>query len=414
MTELYPVLDGSGRLQGAAGSGGDAFRYCSFRGGCRYYLWMTPFEAWDVTGLLSRRGTLELEGPGGRGFAPLASWVASPPYVHAYAVSSLDDYVDYLRRVVGRELRGRRVLLGFSGGKDSVAALAVLLRLAEYVPIKLHVMYIHIPFLESERSVRFVETVARRLSIEIDIVEAPRREMKTLMKWRGLPRRGYRYCTVYKAKPMRILRKEDPRLVEVIGDRLTESPKRFARLSKALAARVLLAGRKFRPTYLFTLLDVVKLVRNLGLVHPDYLDGLPRVACSLCPYKSLYEFAWDRAPLEDPELVEKVLKKEWSKWYSWIPFETFLEQRLWRFSHALAKPLLYLKQLLLDKGPLPGVSAASAAAVVKRLWEGPLPEAPVLRSPWLAGELALRAARRRLAIALPSPAEEEEPGGGQG
>jgi len=393
------------------GTGGDATKLCTVDGNCRYYLWMTALEAWDVTGLLGPRGTLELRGPGGRGFAPVASWVLSAPYVHARSVGDIEEYAAYLARLVGRELRGRRVLLGFSGGKDSVAALLVLLALRDRVGFRLHVLYVHIPFLEHERNIDFVNRVATKLGVDIDIVEAPRRDMKTLLKWKGMPRRGYRFCTVYKAKPMRRLRKEDPRLVEVIGDRLTESPKRFEKLSKAAAARAVLVGRKFRPTYLFTLLDVVTAVRRAGLVHPDYLAGLPRVACSLCPYRALYEFSVDPAAheLEGMELVSRVLEKMWTKWYSWTSFEVFREQRLWRFSALAAKPLLYLKQLLVEKQPKAGaVTARSVAEAYRKIWTGPLPRAPLLRSPWLAGEIALRASAHRLPVALPREEEIEE------
>ncbi|NOZ88861.1 MAG: phosphoadenosine phosphosulfate reductase family protein [Crenarchaeota archaeon] len=401
MTELYPLLDGSGRLRGVIGTGGDATKVCSLEGGCRYYLWMTVAEAWDVTGMLDRRGALRLKGEGGLGFAPVASWVLSPPYVHARAVGDLDEYARWLARLVGRELRGRRVLLGFSGGKDSVAALLTLLKLQEYVSFRLHVVYIHIPFLEAPRNIEFVERVASKTGVEIEILSAPRRDMKTLLKWKGMPRRGYRYCTVYKAKPMRRMRKEDPRLVEVIGDRLTESPKRFERLSKAAAARVVLAGRKFRPTYLFTLLDVVSIVRRSGLIHPDYLEGLPRVACSLCPYKALYEF-YTLPALEDEALIEKVLEKMWRKWYQWTSLEVFREQRLWRFSALAAKPLLYAKQLLAARGQQPsgGLQAWSVVEAYRRVWTGPEPRAPVAEEPWAIGEAAARAYRRGLPLAL--------------
>jgi len=410
VTELYPLLSEKGELRGVVGTGGDATKLCTLDGKCSFFLWMTPFEAWNVSSLMGRRGVVQVEGPRGRGFAPLASWVLAPPYVHARSIRSIDEYASYLARLVGRDLRGKRVLLGFSGGKDSVAALLVLLALRELINFKLHVLYVHIPFLEPEHNVDFVQHVSARLGVDIDIVEAPRREMKTLLKWKGMPRRGYRFCTVYKAKPMRRLRKEDPNLVEVIGDRLTESPKRFMRLSKAAAARTVLVGRKFRPTYLFTLLDVVSIVREAGLVHPDYLKGLPRVACTLCPYRALYEFGVDPDAdmLEASSLTALVYEKMWRKWYGWTSFEVFRQQRLWRFSALVAKPLLYLKQLLAGEGyAASAVSARSVAEAYRRLWIGQLPGAPLLRNPWLAGEVAIRASRQRLPVALPREDEVE-------
>ena len=399
MTELYPLVEG-GRVVGVIGSGGDATKVC--RGGeCRFYLWMSVNEAYDVTGMLDRTGRLRVRVEGGEAVIPVGSWLLSPPYVHARAVPDVDEYARFLARAVGRELRGRRVLLGFSGGKDSMAALLVLLKLLEYVDFKLHILYVHIPFLEAPRSVEFVERVSSRLGVEIDVRVAPRREMKSLLKWKGLPRRGYRYCTVYKAKPMRQLRKEDPRLIEVIGDRLTESPKRMERLSKAAAYRVVLVGRKFRPTFFFTLLDVVDIVKRSGLIHPDYLDGLPRVACAICPYKSLHEFR-RLPPLEDEELIRRVMEKTWRKWYSWTSFEQFEKHHLWRYPYRVAQTLLKAKLALESSGSEAGrLQAVWVEEAYRRIWVEPTPKAPELEDPWRAAELAVAAWRRRRLLVAP-------------
>ncbi len=393
------MLDGSGRLRGVIGSGGDATKICGIGGVCRYYLWVSVEKAVDVTDMLERGRVLRVWTRKGVGVAQVASWTASAPYVHARVVADLDEYARWLARQVGRELRGKTVLLGFSGGKDSVAALLVLLALQEYVPFRLHVMFVHIPFLESPRSIEFVEKIASKLGVEIDVRTAPRRDMKSLLKWKGMPRRGYRYCTVYKAKPMREVRKSDPRVVEVVADRLTESPKRFERLYKAAASHVLLAGRKFRPTYLLTLLDIVHIVRKAGLVHPDYLDGKPRVACSLCPYEALYEFR--RIPeLEDPGLIEKVLEKMWRKWYSWASYEVFREQHLWRYPAAIARPLLVAKEYAEAASPIE-LWAEQVEEIYRRVWVGPEPKAPILDNPWKAAELAIRAWKKGLPVAVP-------------
>jgi 3'-phosphoadenosine 5'-phosphosulfate sulfotransferase (PAPS reductase)/FAD synthetase len=400
LTELYPLIIG-GRVVGVIGSGGDATKVC-YDDNCKYYLWMSSEVAYEVTSLLDKSARIEVKESNVEGFIPLGSWLLSPPYVHARAVPDVDEYARMLAKTVGRDLQGRRVLLGFSGGKDSMAALLVLLKLLEYVDFKLHVMYVHIPFLESPRSVEFVERVASKLGIDIDIRTAPRREMKSLLKWKGLPRRGYRYCTVYKAKPMRQLRKEDPRLIEVIGDRLTESPKRMERLSKAAAYRVVLVGRKFRPTFFFTLLDVVDIVKKSGLIHPDYLDGLPRVACTICPYKSLHEFH-KLPPLEDEELIEKVMEKTWKKWYSWTSFELFKQHHLWRYPTRLAKAILNAKLAIKPyTSTFEELDADWVEEAYKRIWVEPTPKAPELEDPWKAAELAIRAWRKKRQFIIPS------------
>ncbi len=387
MTELYPLLRGRSEVKGVLGSGGDATKICDVNG-CRYYLWMNKLEAWDVTSHLDR-GALVLEGERGKGFAPVRSWTASPPYVHARVVSEVDEYARWLHRQVGSSLRGKTVLLGFSGGKDSVATLLILLALRERINFKLRVMYVYMPYIESPRNIEFVERVSAKLDVKIEVVEAPRRTLKTILKWKGMPRRGYRFCTAYKAMPMKKVRRADKSVIEVVGDRLTESPKRLQRLSKAAAHRVILVGRTFRPTYILTLADVVNITRRSGLVHPDYLKGLPRVACTLCPFKTLYEFN-NLDPLEDNDLIERILHKMWSKWYNWTSYEVFREQHLWRFSAIAAKPLLYAKQLLASRGGERAVSARSVAEAYKQVWLQGI-DAPLLNDPWEAAEITLSA-----------------------
>lgn len=387
MTELYPLLGGRDGVRGVIGSGGDATKVCTINE-CRYYLWMNRLEAWNVTSYISR-GALVLEGEKGKGFAPIRSWTTSPPYVHARTVSEVDEYARWLHRQVGNALRGKTVLLGFSGGKDSVATLLILLALRERIGFRLRVMYVYMPYIESPRNIEFVEKVSSKLDVNIEIVEAARRTLKTMLKWRGMPRRGYRFCTAYKAIPMKKARRSDESIIEVVGDRLTESPKRLKRLSKAAAYRVILVGRTFRPTYILTLADVVNITRRSGLIHPDYLKGLPRVACTLCPFKTLYEFN-NLDPLEDNELIDRVLHKMWSKWYTWTSYNVFREQHLWRFSAIAAKPLLYAKQLLAHKGAEGAVSARSVAEAYRQVWLQGI-DAPLLSDPWQAAEITLSA-----------------------
>ncbi len=399
MTELYPLLSSS-QLVGAIGSGGDATKQCSTGGSCRYFYWLSTGLAVDASSVVDEKGRLWTPS----GAVPLKGWTLSPAYLHARTVLDLDEYVESIARSVGRLVRGRRVVLGFSGGKDSLAALLVLLKLQEHVSFRLHPVYVHIPFLESPRSARFVERVSRRLGVWIDFYEAPRREMKSLLKWKGLPRRGYRWCTVYKAKPMRRLRKEDRRSLEVVADRLTESPKRLLRLGKAALARLIVVGRVFRPTYTFTLLDTVRIVRDSGLVHPDYLEGVPRVACHICPYKALHEYE-ELPPLEDPGLVEEAMKRTWAKWYYWVSFYEFREQHLWRFDSRTARAVYAARKQLSEKG-LPGSVATSTwvREAYRSVWLSDI-KAPHV-DPWEAARLVLQAWRERKSIVIPAGSGE--------
>ncbi len=384
MTELYPVVS-KGAVTALQGGAAEALvRYDPETLQPRVYFWLEPGRGVDITGFLDERGHARI----GDVALPVRLWLLSAPYIHGYTVESADEQAERLARLVGRELRGRRVVLGYSGGKDSTAALLVLLGLQERVGFRLDVMYIHIPYIESPRNVRFVEEVAKRLSIDIEIVEAPRKKFRSYLLWRGLPRRGDRWCTFFKVKPMREYKKRHRGALEVVADRLTEAPKRLEKLAGPASRHEYLSGRKFRPTYLMTLLDVVRIVRDSGLVHPAYLDGLPRVACHLCPFKSLHEFTVTEE-LEDPGLIEAVLKKEHRKWYSEIPYEEFVRHHLWRYPRREALLVYRVKKLLeklAERGELEEIRAEEANAGYRSVWVEPLPEAPRLNPPDVAAK----------------------------
>ncbi len=384
MTELYPVVRG-GRVEALQGGAAEAtVLYDPETLEPRVYFWLSPRRAVEVTRFLDERGNLRV----GEVTLPVRLWLVSAPYIHAYTVEDAEEQAERLARLVGRDLRGRRVVLGFSGGKDSLAALLVLLRLRERIPFRLDVMYIHVPYLESPRNTRFVEEVSRRLGVDIEIVEPPRKKMRSYLLWRGLPRRGDRWCTFFKVKPMREYKKRHRGALEVVADRLTEAPKRLEKLAAPASRHEYISGRKFRPTYLLTLLDVVRIVRRAGLIHPAYLDGLPRVACTLCPFKALHEFTVVEE-LEDPGFIEAVLRKEHRKWYQEIPFEDFVEQRLWRYPRREALQVYRAKKLLeelAEREGLPEMSAEEAAANYRSVWVEPLPEAPRLNPPDVAAK----------------------------
>ena len=384
MTELYPVVK-DGRVERLQGGAAEAtVWYTLGHETLRALFWLEPETGVDVTRLLDERGDLHV----GELRLPYRLWTLSVPYIHGYTFERLEEHVERLARLVGRELRGRRVVLGYSGGKDSTAALLVLLALQERVSFKLDVMYIHIPFIESPRNVRFVEEVARKLGVDIEIVEAPRKKFRSYLLWRGLPRRGDRWCTFFKVKPMREYKKRHRGALEVVADRLTEAPKRLEKLAAPASRHEYLSGRKFRPTYLMTLLDVVRVVREAGLVHPAYLDGLPRVACTLCPFKSLHEFTVEEE-LEDPGLIETVLRKEHRKWYQEIPYEDFVRHHLWRYPRREALQVYQAKRVLeklVEKGELETVDAREVNAGYRSLWVEPLPEAPLLNPPDVAAQ----------------------------
>ncbi len=391
MTELYPVIDG-GVLTGVLGCGGDALLLCSVGGECRFFLWVSAEEAVEVSDLIEGRG---VKIPGG-GVLPVVSWVRAVPYVHVRVCSGLRGYVSWVAKELrGSGIRGRSVIVGVSGGKDSVAALTVVNSLAGRFGLKARATYVYIPFLDSVRSRKFAEDVLpRRVGCDVEVIEARRRDVKRYLKWRGMPKRGRRWCTYFKVRPMRDAMKADRRLLEVVADRVSESPKRARRLLKVASERLILAGRRFRPTYILTILDVVDIVRSVNAVHPDYVSGYPRVACALCPYRSLYELGEDvLGDVDDAGLIEEVLRKEHSVRYArlGVGLEDFMAKHLWRFEPATAKLLNEVANAVVKDEGRARLSRDRVKLMMKELWEGTPPRVHVLRNPWEYPDALLKA-----------------------
>ncbi len=240
---------------------------------------------------------------------------------------NLDEYVDYLRKVIKCD---RPVLLNFSGGKDSVAAMIVLLELGcEVKPV-----YSYVNYLESIKTQRFLDLVERKLGIEIIRVEAGKEIMRSMLE-KGMPYRGNRWCTYLKVKPIRKLQKRCDCL-RGSGERLTEAFKRF-KVGYKKKRIPIQDGIKIRPVYPLTLIDVVKIVRDVELVHPDYYEGLPRVACVFCPYKTLFEFSEkDFNDVEDPGVIESAIKASYKRFKYKMDFEEFWKTHSWRFPPSVA------------------------------------------------------------------------------
>ena len=240
---------------------------------------------------------------------------------------NLDEYIEYLRRTIECN---KPVLLNFSGGKDSVAALIVLLELGcEVKPV-----YSYVNYLESVKTQKFLDHIERRFGIEILRLEAGREIMKRMLE-KGMPYRGNRWCTYLKVKPIRRIQKQCDCL-RASGERLTEAFKRF-KISYMKRKIPLQDGIKIRPVYPLTLIDVVKIVRDFGLVHLDYYKGLPRVACVFCPYKTLFEFSEDDFnEVEDPGVIEDAIKASYRKFGYKMSFEEFRETHSWRFPPLVA------------------------------------------------------------------------------
>jgi len=163
----------------------------------------------------------------------------------------------------------------------------------------------------------------------------------------------------------------------VVGDRLTECEKRWKRLLEAAVKQEFLKGKEFRPTYVLTLLDIVKICREYGLIHPLYLRGLSRVSCVFCPYKTLYELKLETIDeVEDPGFMETILRRSWLKWYyDAVSFEDFVELHLWRYVPNVAKMFVEFRKLVKKKiGTENRIPKEEIAKKYRSIWTETLPK----------------------------------------
>jgi 3'-phosphoadenosine 5'-phosphosulfate sulfotransferase (PAPS reductase)/FAD synthetase len=374
--ERYPVLAGDGSIEGFIVSSVEfTVVYDAGQESWRSYMWITPDYAVDVTGFI-REGILEVGGVR----IEYSRLVEDIPWPLVYVAWDLDSYVSWLAGRYGGELRGKTVMVNFSGGKDSSAVLAVMTRLAGMVEgLSVYAVYSHVTFLEPPRNIDVAVRFAERLGAPIEVVEADRELMRRRLLEEGLPYRGRRWCTYMKLRPIKRLRKQRRPHIVADGDRMTEAFKRFYRLYSMSPRRPqIYMGGRIRPIYIWTLLDVVRNVRLLKVVHPDYYMGMPRVACMMCPYKALHEFN-DRHLdlLEDPGLVEEAIRVSYRRWYSGtgIPWEDFRRQHLWRHHPVLARKMYEAKRILERMEDLDTIDGRSVERMYRSLWTRPLPKA---------------------------------------
>ncbi len=321
----------------------------------KHYMWITNEKAADITKFV-KWPYLELAG----------ERLNYPRFVEDIVWPYLSvawDWEEYVKWLGSHIPQGLRVVLNFSGGKDSVAAAKALIDAGARVRL----LYSHVSYLEPERNMDFVIKAADRLGAEVEVLEADKEIMRNMLE-KGMAFRGNRWCTFMKVRPIRKRLKELRDWARADGERMTESLKRFKRL-KASKLKPF-DGARVRPIYLMTLIDVVKVVRDSNLVHPDYLMGLPRVACAFCPYRALHEFTEEDWKLvEDPGLIESAIKSSYKKHDYGISYEEFLASHMWRFSPTLAKKLYKMRNELRETE----LSASEVNEMYKSIWTEELP-----------------------------------------
>ncbi|NPA22821.1 MAG: phosphoadenosine phosphosulfate reductase family protein [Crenarchaeota archaeon] len=285
-------------------------------------------------------------------------------------IDDIEEIVEIILRTCRQHIEGSRILLSYSGGKDSTATLITLLKLSEVISFKLHTCYTYIPYLDNTKNLKFIDEVSRKLSINIDIASPPRRIVLRYLRKYGLPYRRCRWCTYLKVRPLRELSKKIEASLYAVGDRATECEKRWRRLHDYIFRLKFISKREFRPIYTLSLIDVLNICKRYSLVNPQYMRGLQRVSCVLCPYKSLPELNIEGIDeTEDPGLIESILRRSFYRWYiNHVDYSSYLRYSLWRFVPKVARLFYKFRNHLTKNSELVSMKLEDYARTVSDIW----------------------------------------------
>ncbi|MCX8204674.1 MAG: phosphoadenosine phosphosulfate reductase family protein [Candidatus Nezhaarchaeota archaeon] len=215
---------------------------------------------------------------------------------------------------VSKRFSDKPKVVSFSGGKDSLACLILCLRELGETPLLFNDTGLELP-----ETVRHVEEVASRLSLELQLASAEDAFWRALPNF-GPPARDYRWCCkVCKLVPIAELmrRRFNGGVLTFLGQRRLESFAR-ARSPPVAASRWVKGSVIASPISDWAALHVwLFLMKEGAEVNPLYAKGFDRVGCWLCPASELAEL----------RLVEALHPELWEPWEEWL--------RSWASKHGL-------------------------------------------------------------------------------
>lgn len=217
-----------------------------------------------------------------------------------------------------------KVAVSFSGGKDSLVALDLAIR------VGIRKVVFCDSTIEFEETKRFVKQVEKFYGINIDIVRAPVTFFE-MVKHVGLPSRVFRWCCdVFKFGPLSNYAIRKNLYGFITGLRMQESKKRSG--YKSSDTNPLVPVKQINPILNWTNKDVWEYTKRNSLpVNPLY-EHFDRIGCWCCPFRSeddwkkikklfpdkanffeqvLNDFA-NKMSLKDKE--EYIHRRGWARW----------------------------------------------------------------------------------------------------
>lgn len=217
-------------------------------------------------------------------------------YFHLMSKISTVNLVSEAMHTI-RAFAGSNPVVSFSGGKDSLVALD----LAVKAGIR-HAVFSDTT-VEFEDTVKYVDTIRQFYGIDLAIVR-PTRGFFELIEFFGFPSRRSRWCCeALKFGPLGRYALDNNVTSFITGLRSEESRKR--RGYSLVGNNPILPVRQINPLLYWTNEDVWRYSRELSLpINPLYAQGMKRVGCWPCPFKSKHD--WELTKKRFPDLINSL------------------------------------------------------------------------------------------------------------
>lgn len=243
-------------------------------------------------------------------------------------MDKLEALTDKARKFLERisEKVGKRALISFSGGKDSLVSLHLTLSSIGEAQLLFNNTGIELP-----ETIETVFNIAEEYELSLEIADAGNAFWQSLETF-GPPARDYRWCCkVAKLVPLarKLLEKWPNGALNIVGQRAYESLER-AKSPQIWRNKWVPVVISASPIQYWSQLAIwLYIMKHRLNPNPLYFRGFDRIGCFMCPASRLAEF----------EEVRKIHPELWSKWttflFNWAEkinvHKEWVELGLWRW-----------------------------------------------------------------------------------